>query len=301
MNQNEDLRRKMAEVIQQYLQLDTALRQAEGNYFRVCIFGSARIQPNDAIYQSVYEVARKLALLGIDIVTGGGPGLMEAANRAVQEAHVKRVRSYGLPLDIPGIKELPNPHLDIKSMHQRFSSRLDEFMRLSDAVIVAPGGIGTLLELFYVWQLLQLSMVEPRPVLLLGKEFWSGLLEWMEDQVLDHRLISPPDLGHVTLVDTPDEAVEIIRPVYEAFREKRKAERRAARLTHEAETSHPGEKPAESSLLPTLPPHPGPNGNGLSLETFTPKSPVVTPVEAVTAAVRQSQRQQRRRRAARRR
>src|SRR5437868_3101658 len=101
-------------------------------------------------------------------------------------------------------------------------------MRLSDAVIVAPGGIGTLLELFYVWQLLQLSMVEPRPVLLMGREFWQGLMGWMEGTVSGHQLISPNDLECVSLVDTPEEAVDVIRPVFEAFREKRREERSTA-------------------------------------------------------------------------
>ena len=169
----------MTKVIGQYLELDNALRKAEQGHFRVAIFGSARIDPEDAIYLAVNEVARKLAVMGIDIVTGGGPGLMEAANRGVGDARMKRVRSYGLPLDIPGFREIANAHLDIKSMHQRFSSRLDEFMRLSDGIVVAPGGIGTLLELFYTWQLTQLSLVEPMPVILLGRDFWSGMIEWI--------------------------------------------------------------------------------------------------------------------------
>jgi uncharacterized protein (TIGR00730 family) len=234
MSTTDDLRGRMAKVIDEYLQLDTALREAEGNHFRVCIFGSARIQPDDAIYKGVYEVARQLAVMGIDIVTGGGPGLMEAANRAVQDAKVRRVRSIGLPLDIPGLMEVANPHLDIKSMHRRFSSRLDEFMRLSDGVIVAPGGIGTLLELFYVWQLLQLSMVSPRPVVLLGRDYWGGLIRWMEGVVLDHKLISPPDMSYIRIVDTPEEAVQAIVPAFEEFKERRRAERakiKAAKLT----------------------------------------------------------------------
>lgn len=225
MSVNDDLRRRMSRVIDEYLQLDTALRKAEGTHFRVSIFGSARLQPEDSIYQCVYEVSRKLALMGADIVTGGGPGLMEAANRAVRDAGVKRVRSYGLPLDIPGLQEVANAHLDIKSMHRKFSSRLDEFMRLSDGVIVAPGGIGTLLELYYVWQLLQLSMIDPRPVVLLGRAYWSGLIEWMEAVVLPNKLISPVDMTYVQIVETPDEAVAAIAPAYEAFHQRRRDER----------------------------------------------------------------------------
>ncbi|MBW3624620.1 MAG: TIGR00730 family Rossman fold protein [Armatimonadetes bacterium] len=227
MSARDDLRQRMASVIDEYLRLDKALRQAEGHHFRVCIFGSARLQPEDTIYKCVYEVSSQLAQLGIDIVTGGGPGLMEAANRAVRDAQVKRVRSYGLPLDVPGIQEVANPHLDIKSMHQKFSSRLDEFMRLTHGVIVAPGGIGTVLELYYVWQLLQLAMVEPRPVVLLGKDFWEGLVRWMNETVLKERLISPVDMTYIRIVDTPEEAVEAILPAFESFKERRREEKAA--------------------------------------------------------------------------
>src|SRR5947208_1938992 len=134
-----------------------------------------------------------LAELKIDIVTGGGPGLMEAANRAVQDARNEVSQSIGLPIQLPRAHELANKHLDIKSEHKRFSSRLDEFMRLSHAVIVAPGGIGTLLELTYVWQLIQVGMVEERPVVLLDHSHWDGLLAWMKTELLGRRFISPGD------------------------------------------------------------------------------------------------------------
>lgn len=207
---NEELRRRMARVIDQYLKLDRQLRQAENTNFRVCIFGSARIHRRDPTWQLVYSLAKRLAKRGIDIVTGGGPGLMEAANRAVQDAHDERSKSYGLPLNIPTLREPENQHLDIKSEHQRFSSRLDEFMRLSHAVVVAPGGIGTLLELMYVWQLIQIGLIERRPVLLLGADFWPGLLEWMEKELLGRAYINPEDMHYVQIVSTRDEAVEIL-------------------------------------------------------------------------------------------
>jgi uncharacterized protein (TIGR00730 family) len=223
MSELEDLRKRMSEVLAEYLQLDAALRNAENHHFRVCIFGSARIQPDDPLYNLVYELAEKLAHMGIDVVTGGGPGLMEAANRAVRDAHEEKSWSFGLPIEIPGMEEPVNPHLDIKSMHSRFSSRLDEFMRLTDAVIAAPGGIGTILELFYVWQLLQLAMIEARPLVLIGREYWSGLIQWIEDQALANRLVSPKDMQCIQLADTPDEAIALIEP---AFR-KRESLRRA--------------------------------------------------------------------------
>ncbi|HEY3266852.1 MAG TPA: LOG family protein [Armatimonadota bacterium] len=213
---NGELRRQMARVIQEYLRLDKQLQVVENTNFRVCIFGSARIRRRDPTWQMVYMLAKRLAQMGVDIVTGGGPGLMEAANRAVQDAHNERAKTYGLPLDIPSLREPANKHLDIKSAHQRFSTRLDEFMRLSHAVIVAPGGIGTLLELSYVWQLVQIGLMEPRPVLLLG-DMWPGLLDWMRDAMAGRGFINPSDLDDVHLVSTRDEVIDILKVEQEKF------------------------------------------------------------------------------------
>src|ERR1051326_3752410 len=204
---SEDVRGRLNELLEEYVALDAELRKLEDTEFRVCIFGSARIRPQDPTYQSVYRLARELAGLGVDIVTGGGPGLMEAANRGVQAAKNEQSKSYGLPIELPRRFEAPNKHLDIKSQHKRFSSRLDEFMRLSHAVIVAPGGIGTVLELMYVWQLLQVGMIDRRPLILLGHEFWSGLIGWMRDQPLGRHLISEQDLECVHLIDSSKEVV----------------------------------------------------------------------------------------------
>jgi uncharacterized protein (TIGR00730 family) len=215
----EDVRDRLKELLDEYVALDAELRKLEDTEFRVVIFGSARIRPEDPTYEMVYGLAKSLAELGVDIVTGGGPGLMEAANRGVQEARNEQSKSYGLPIELPRSVETPNKHLDIKSQHKRFSSRLDEFMRLSHAVIVAPGGIGTLLELMYVWQLLQVGMIEPRPVILLGRAFWSGLVAWMRDQQLQKGFIGAHDLDHVHLVDSPREVVKVIRAAVEDYRE----------------------------------------------------------------------------------
>jgi uncharacterized protein (TIGR00730 family) len=219
----EDVRQRLNELLEQYVALDAELRQLENTEFRVCIFGSARIRQEDPTYQTVLRLAKSLAQLGVDIITGGGPGLMEAANRGVQEARNEQSKSYGLPIELPRGFETPNRHLDIKSQHKRFSSRLDEFMRLSHAVVVAPGGIGTLLELMYVWQLLQVGMIDARPVILLDREFWTGLIAWMREQQLGHGFISPVDLDHIHLVDTPKEVVKIIRRALEAYRERMEA------------------------------------------------------------------------------
>jgi uncharacterized protein (TIGR00730 family) len=213
----QETRQRLHDLLEQYVDWDTKLRKLEDTEFRVCIFGSARIRPEDPTYQTVFRLAKALGELGVDIVTGGGPGLMEAANRGVQAAKNERARSYGLPIELPRVVEPPNKHLDIKSDHRRFSSRLDEFMRLTHAVIVAPGGIGTLLELMYVWQLLQVGMIESRPVILLGRRFWAGLIAWIRNQPLGKGLIGPHDLDHIHLVDSSKEVVKIIRTAVQAY------------------------------------------------------------------------------------
>ncbi|MBI3945871.1 MAG: LOG family protein [Armatimonadetes bacterium] len=213
----DEIRERLQKVLEEYLTLDALLREVQNTRFRVCIFGSARIKPRDETYSLVRGLARRLARDGVDIVTGGGPGLMEAANRGVSEARSGESKSYGVTIELPAIAEVANKHLDIKSSHKRFSSRLDEFMRLTHAVIVAPGGIGTMLELMYVWQLLQVHLIEPRPVVLLGREMWGGLIDWMCQAMMARGFTSPEDLEHVRVVDTPDEAIQIIREAHRRF------------------------------------------------------------------------------------
>jgi uncharacterized protein (TIGR00730 family) len=220
-NGDDGLRRRMAKVIKEYLRLDQELKEAENTNFRVCIFGSARIHRRDATWQAVFRLAKALAKIGIDVVTGGGPGLMEAANFGVREATKDaaggHAMGYGLPLDIPTLREPANNHLDIKSAHQRFSTRLDEFMRLSHAVVVAPGGIGTMLELMYVWQLVQIGLIQPRPIILLDKEYWTGLLEWMSGVTVNRALINPEDLTEVRIVSDWRDAFTILEAAHRDF------------------------------------------------------------------------------------
>jgi uncharacterized protein (TIGR00730 family) len=212
-----EARERLRTTVEEYIRLEEELRELENTEFRVCIFGSARIWPKDPVYHTVFCVAQRLSERGIDVVTGGGPGLMEAANRGVLAAKRKRSRSYGLPLELPSLVEPPNRHLDIKSAHKRFSSRLDEFIRLSHAVVVAPGGIGTLLELMYVWQLLQLRTVDHRPVVLLGRDYWGGLLDWVREMPAELALLDRHDLEHLQVVDRPGEVLEKLQPAHQAF------------------------------------------------------------------------------------
>jgi uncharacterized protein (TIGR00730 family) len=219
-------RAHLEQTLETYCFLDSHLRAVENTNFRVCLFGSARIVSTDPLYHTVFQLSLELAQRGMDIITGGGPGLMEAANAGVSAARHSLFpaadsapgdpcetpsagsRSYGLTLDLPTLTELPNPHLDVKSSHKRFSSRLDEFVRLCHGVVVAPGGIGTLLELMYVWQLLQVRMIEPRPVLLLGATFWNGFRRWVAGTQACQGFLSFQDLDHLQVADSIDEVVE---------------------------------------------------------------------------------------------
>jgi predicted Rossmann-fold nucleotide-binding protein len=153
---------------------------------------------------------------------------MEAANAGVRMARHEMSRSYGLTLDVPTLSEAANAHLDIKSSHKRFSSRLDEFVRLSHGVVVAPGGIGTLLELMYIWQLLQVNMVEQRPVVLLGTAFWGGLLRWMQNAQMAERYISVQYLERVRTADCVAEVVNIMAQEQEQYHSRYKQDRIAA-------------------------------------------------------------------------
>lgn len=196
--------------------LDGLVTELGFEFYRVCIFGSARIKPDSKEYQIVYDLASALARDGVDIVTGGGPGLMEAANRGAKEGSVAS-RSIGLSIQLP-FEGDANPHLDVKYHHRRFSSRLDEFMRISHAVIVTHGGIGTLLEMLYTWQLLQVGHIEKRPLILLGRDMWKGFLEWVENEPIRRELMSPSDMQFITVVDSVDEIMKILKPHIQDFR-----------------------------------------------------------------------------------
>jgi predicted Rossmann-fold nucleotide-binding protein len=144
---------------------------------------------------------------------------MEAANLGATEGRQEantRVKSIGLSIQLTFEPE-PNKHLDIQHHHHRFSSRLDDFVRLSHAVVVTPGGIGTLLELFFVWQLLQVKHIAPRPLVLVERAFWTPMIAWINDTILARGLISPKDILVPVIVDTPAEAVKVVLESASAF------------------------------------------------------------------------------------
>jgi uncharacterized protein (TIGR00730 family) len=181
----------------------------EKRYFRVAIFGSSRIQEHDVAYAEVRELARRLSYMGCDIVTGGGPGLMRAANEGARAgAYHYKTRSFGLTILLP-MEEQPNPFLDEVAQHSTFFSRLHQFIRLSHAYIVVDGGIGTTLEATMVWQLLQVGMLSERPLIFVGP-MWKGLRGFVQEQIIERGLASPRDIDIAHWVDTLDEALEIV-------------------------------------------------------------------------------------------
>lgn len=207
------------------------------HHFRVTIFGSARIKKNDLQYKLVYELAHMLAQEGIDIVTGGGPGIMGAASRghhsgrknnerkmgSIQHKPLSKITRnnnahiVGLTINLPK-EQRKSYHLDIRKDFDKFSKRLDQFMRLSNIVVAAPGGLGTTLELFYTWQLMQVKHICDMPIILLGS-MWKPLLKWIRQEMLRKHLINPEDLKPIFLAKSCREALQIIkqaRKEYEA-------------------------------------------------------------------------------------
>ena len=235
-----DLPARAAEIGDEFLQGFLAVQRIGRPAFTV--FGSARVTPDDPIYADAVEVGRRIAQAGFAVVTGGGPGLMEAANEgAASSRGTRKTRSFGLTISVP--YEKANPYLDTVTAHRTFFSRLHHFVRMSQAFVIFPGGIGTSLELFMVWQLLQVGFLTERPVVLVG-DMWRGLIDWMRREMLSRQLLNAEDLNLVTLAPSIDEAVEKIerhKRKFDAAREQIILERRRA---ERAASAPPAVEPA---------------------------------------------------------
>ena len=185
--------------------------------FRVVIFGSARIEDGDPNWDLIYDLAKRIAEEDMDVVTGGGPGLMNAASEGHNDGDIsKNAQSIGLQIILPK-KQVDSRHLDIKKEFYSFSERLDNFIELANAVVVAPGGIGTMLEFFYTWQLMQVKMIRDIPIILLG-EMWPDFVQWMKKWQLNNRLIEQKAMNLLFLVNNNDDALIIIKKAYEKFK-----------------------------------------------------------------------------------
>jgi uncharacterized protein (TIGR00730 family) len=192
------------------------LRPSRRDRYRVTIFGSARTQSGTFAYEETRRVAAALAEMGCDIITGGGPGLMQAANEGAAARH-QQVQSVGIRVDLPFEQDV-NAFVTEAFEHRTFFTRLHQFVLTSDAFVVAPGGIGTVLEAMLIWQLLQVKHLENTPLILVGK-MWPGLIDWARRSMLssDPPLVSTDDIAIPHCVATGDEAIEILRERHAAW------------------------------------------------------------------------------------
>jgi uncharacterized protein (TIGR00730 family) len=190
----------------------TRLRPSKRERYRVTVFGSARMRRGHWVYEEVRRMAAELSAMGCDIVTGGGPGLMQAANEGAREAGApERVQSIGIRVELPFEQEV-NPFVEQAFEHRSFFTRLQQFVLMSDAYIVAPGGIGTVLESMMIWQLLQVRHLHDTPLIFAGP-MWKGLVDWASAQMLrsGFELANPEDMRIPRCVDDAEQAVAIVR------------------------------------------------------------------------------------------
>ncbi|MCS6821028.1 MAG: TIGR00730 family Rossman fold protein [Microscillaceae bacterium] len=181
----------------------------------VTIFGSARTPRDNQYYKDAEEIAAKLVRHGYGVITGGGPGIMEAGNKGARRENGK---SVGLNIDLP-FEQFSNPYIDTDKLinFDYFFVRKVMFVRYSQGFIVMPGGLGTLDELFEAFTLIQTRKIARFPIVLYGSSYWGGLIQWLKDTVLAHKNISPEDLDLVNIVDTPSDAVRVIDDFYKKY------------------------------------------------------------------------------------
>jgi uncharacterized protein (TIGR00730 family) len=177
----------------------------------VSVFGSARVKPDNDVYRVAQEIGRLFAEAGFAVVTGGGPGVMEAANRGAKAAGGL---SVGFTIDLPHEQD-PNPYLDICVNFKHFYARKTMLVKAAEGFVMMPGGFGTLDEMFEALTLIQTGKVLNFPVVLFGSEHWKGLLDWINAKVLSQGLISPRDEELLYVTDDPEGAVKLVVEHYE--------------------------------------------------------------------------------------
>jgi hypothetical protein len=173
----------------------------------VTIFGSARAKPEDEVYQKAELIATRLAENGFAVITGGGPGVMEAANKG---AALAGGQSVGLNIQLP-FEQYPNPYSNLNLSFRYFFVRKVLFVKYAVAYVILPGGFGTMDEFFEAVTLIQTKKIKPFPVILVGTDYWKGLLDWVRETVLKQGIISPDDLDILHLTDDPDDIVKTIK------------------------------------------------------------------------------------------
>lgn len=182
----------------------------------ISVFGSARTKPNHPYYKLAEEVASKIVEHGYGVITGGGPGIMEAGNKG---AYIAGGTSVGLNIELP-FEQHDNPYIDSdKSLDfDYFFVRKVMFVKYSQGFVVMPGGFGTLDELFEAMTLIQTLKIETFPIILVGKKFWGGLVDWIKNTLLEAGNISPKDLDLFHVVDEADEVIDILNDFYKEYR-----------------------------------------------------------------------------------
>ncbi|AFY37612.1 hypothetical protein Lepto7376_1257 [[Leptolyngbya] sp. PCC 7376] len=193
----------------------SSIQPPQRDRYRVTIFGSARLTKDEAIYQDVKRLASELTDLGCDIVTGGGPGLMEAANEgSVVADENNQTQSIGIHIDLEFEQDI-NPFVEEVFRHRTFFSRLHHFALVSDAFVVVPGGIGTTLEAFMIWQLLQVRSIHSVPFIMVG-EMWQELISWAEHSMVPH-MVDAEDINIPVCVPTVDEAIALLKNAHHTW------------------------------------------------------------------------------------
>jgi len=175
----------------------------------VSIFGSARTKPDEAYYKLAEKTAGLFSKNGFSVITGGGGGIMEAANKGAKEAGGK---SVGMNIILP-FEQKPNPYSNINVEFNYFFVRKVMFVKYAMAYIIMPGGMGTLDELFEAVTLIQTKRIRPFPLILMGSEYWKGLIGWIRERLLENGMISPEDMDILQIVDDPEEAVKAVKRV----------------------------------------------------------------------------------------
>ena len=195
---------RMFSIMSEFVRAFTAMSNAGPC---VSIFGSARSEPDSPECAMAEELARLLAQNGFGVVSGGGGGVMAAANKGATEAGGL---SIGLNIELPH-EQLPNPYANLQLDFHYFFIRKVVFVKYSQAYIILPGGFGTMDELFEALTLIQTQRIRPFPAFLMGSDYWSGLMSWMRDRMMAKNYIAPDDLDFLTVMDHPEEVVKSIK------------------------------------------------------------------------------------------
>jgi uncharacterized protein (TIGR00730 family) len=173
----------------------------------VTIFGSARLKPEDKYYQMAEKLGQLLVQNGFSVITGGGPGIMEAANKGAAEAGGQ---SVGMNIKLP-FEQKPNPYANLQLDYKYFFIRKVMFVKYAVAYVIMPGGYGTMDELFEALTLIQTKRVRSFPLILMGREYWQGLLDWLKNSMQQKNMILPCDIEMIQIIDEPEEVVKHIK------------------------------------------------------------------------------------------